>query len=430
MQMAKKKKNICIFMGLTDVCGYYTNLKKGFDEIGIQSSLADLGFMGSQFEYSKDVPSNIWVKVWKYASWQRMKTSRVNVVGKVIWIIVQNAAFIGLFFWAVLRHDTFIFSLATTFFSFLEFPILKLLNKKIICVFHGGDSRAPYQNGKLSDLSGPSLVKLTRKKKMLMTKIRRYADFIIDNPPASYLHDGPIIIFQKLGIPFSAKIRGNSILSNNNEIRIVHAPTHIEMKGTPIIRRVISKMKTKGYPIHYIEIYDRPNQEVLEELSKCDFVINEIYSDVIMSGLTVEAAFFEKPTIVGGYVDEEVRKITSDEEFPPCYFCLPEQLEQAVEKLILDKEYRIGLGKRAKEFLNNKWTPPKVAHRYLQLINGTYPKEWLYDPKDIRYFYGFGPASLIKELIKRTIESGGVKALQISDKPELESMLVQFARSI
>src|SRR3990170_1211052 len=64
------------------------------------------------------------------------------------------------------------------------------------------------------------------------------------------------------------------------------------------ILKFIKKMQLKGHSIELIEIIRKTNAEVLDELSRCDFIIDELYSDAAMAGFATEAAFFGKPAIV------------------------------------------------------------------------------------------------------------------------------------
>ena len=46
---------------------------------------------------------------------------------------------------------------------------------------------------------------------------------------------------------------------------------------------------------------------ILAELARCDFVIDQLYSDYPLPGLATEAAWFGKPTVVGGYAQYAIR---------------------------------------------------------------------------------------------------------------------------
>ena len=102
-----------------------------------------------------------------------------------------------------------------------------------------------------------------------------------------------------------------AVLNEQRLIRILHSPSSPEVKGTYLIRQAINALKAKGYPIDYVEIMGKPNTVVIAELEKCDFIVDQLYSDTPMSGFATEAAFFGKTAVVGGYGWQEVEKLFS-----------------------------------------------------------------------------------------------------------------------
>ncbi len=173
----------------------------------------------------------------------------------------------------------------------------------------------------------------------------------------------------------------------------------------------------------------KPNSVVLSELARCSFAVDQVYSDTPMATFAREAALLGKPAVVAGYGQEEFRRMFPPEQIPPAQYCRPEDLDQVIERLVVDGEYRLELGKRARRFVESQWSARSVAQRYLQVISGNVPRQWVFDPRDIRYLHGFGlPESRAKDLVRAVIEVGGIEALQLSDKPELERMFAQFAR--
>jgi hypothetical protein len=107
-----------------------------------------------------------------------------------------------------------------------------------------------------------------------------------------------------------------------------------------------------------------------------------------MPGFVTEAASFGKPAVICGYYFNQIQSLLPPEKIPPSHYCHPDELMAAIEKLVIDKEYRLELGEKARKFVVNNWSPGKVANRFLQLIEGDFPKMWLYDPMNIRYVHG------------------------------------------
>ena len=418
-----------VFIGLCEIAGYNTALKKGFDAINVKSIFVDLN--SHPFKYDTGTIDNIPLKLIKYLGQKRVATPANNYLNKIFWIFCQQIIKLPLFLWALINYDVFIFGFKSTFFNFYELPILKFLGKRIIYIFYGSDSRPPYINGFFFALPIQKSIRLSFLYKKQIKWIEHYADCIISHPPFSHFHEKKFVQFLKLGIPFTAdKPRTALVKADNHKLITLHAPSNPERKGTEIIRQTIKKLQGKGYCIELHEIVGKPNAEVLTALSACDFVIDELYSDTLMARFAAEAAFFGKPAIVAGYTSYSNWGNILPEEMPPVHYCHPDKLEEAIEKLITEEVYRRDLGRRAKKFVDERWSVKAVAERYMRLIMNNYPEEWLYNPKNIEYAHGWGLSEQqVKSFIRKTIEKGGKKVLQLSDKPELEQKFIEFAYS-
>jgi hypothetical protein len=230
-------------------------------------------------------------------------------------------------------------------------------------------------------------------------------------------------------LPFESSVQGTSHPKGNcDHIQILHSPSDPIAKGSDRIRNSINVLKKKGYNIDFVEITGRPHQEVIEELQKCDFVVDQVYSDTPMAGFATEAAWFGKPAIVGGYYADYIHNDCAREHIPPSLFCHPDEITTAIERLIVDKEFRLALGQKAQEFVRTQRTPKQVARRYLQLIEGIIPDEFMFDPSTIRYVQGSGvPESKSREIIRGMIEQYGIESLCLANKPELERLFMCYA---
>lgn len=420
-----------IFMGLNEIAGYFSNLKKGFNELGIDCTFVSLE--EHPFQYGCDEEPTVLVKYLKKIRSTKKARNIFMQKFKSVLLLINSFLFLC---WTMSKYDVFVFGFNSTFYKYYDLPILKLFNKKIIFIFFGSDSRPPYISGKYfsSNKSIDECIINTRQKKEIIKKIEKYADVIINSPPQAFFHERPFILGAMIGFPFeSSKVLEGTLLKpekkiSNECVRILHAPSNPVVKGTEKIRRIIERLKDRGYEIDFIEIIGRPHHEVILEIMRCDFVITQMYSDAPMPGFATEASYFGKPALLGGYyaamVDEDIPK----KNIPPSVFCHPDKVEETVEKLIVDKEYRLEMGKKARNFIRQHRLPKKVAEHYLKLITGEIPDEWYYNPQRIRYLHGSGISEdNVKKVIRDVINKGGVEALQISDKPELEKLLMEFA---
>ena len=194
-----------IFMGLTEVAGYYGKLKKGFEGLGVECVLIELAPHPSSYTGIDDAGGL--VKLIRACHKKLSLITESSIFTRSLWWRVHQILVLILFCGALIKYDVFIFSYASTFYYYRELPILKLLRKKIIYAFHGDDSRPPYlsglYNGSMSSSQVKGIIELTKTQKETLGKIERYADLIISHPPSSQLHEKPIVSFLLIGIPCS-----------------------------------------------------------------------------------------------------------------------------------------------------------------------------------------------------------------------------------
>jgi glycosyltransferase involved in cell wall biosynthesis len=428
-----------VFIGLTEIAGYYKDLKNGFTDLGIECSFVN--FDNNAFQYGGDDQISVvpWMK--KMITKIRTASLKQQKVKRTLLITVMKFLKIYFFIWCICRFDVFIFGYGRSFFGynfkqfeFIDLPILKFFKKKIIFTFNGSDSRPPYLDGAIMlESKGVTIeqcISMTAQKKKALGKIDRYADYIVDYPAQGLLHNRPFINGLIVGVPRKFNLGTVTIDKLDKEekrIRIVHAPSNPEAKGTAHIQQAIENLKVKGYSIEFIEIKGMPNSVVLENLVNCDFVVDQLYSDTPMPGFASEAAWFGKPVILAGYAQKIVTDLPP-ETVPPTYYCRPEEIEHAIEKLILDDNYRLDLGSKAQQFVKNDWLAKNVAGRFVQIIRNDFPQEWVIDPKNIRHFFGGSlPENRVKKIIRDVVSIGGVQALMLHDKPEAEVAILRFA---
>lgn len=422
-------KKTRIFLGLLEIAGYYTNLKAAFKDCGVECTFIDIS--DHSYKYGGNDTPSVLVS-WK--TWANKKASlNENVLLKNFYFLISHTLSFPLLLWALNRFDVFIFSYGKSFLlKNLDLPILKLFNKKIIFVFFGSDSRPPYieQFIKSEDKSAIlQCIKNTARKKSKIQTIEKYADFTINHPPSSHFHEKKFIQWLFIGIPKKYSLPyNNGSIREDSKIRILHAPSNLAVKGTKKIRESIISLQKKGYLIDYIEITGKSHSTVIDELNKCDFVVDQLYSDTPLAAFATEAAWLGKPSVVGGYYANCILSDVPEDMVPPSLYCHPDKIQDSIEKMIVDKSFRNDLGKKAMEFVKKNWSPEEVAERYLRLIKGDVPVEWYYDPNNIQYLQGGGvPEQCVKNNIKAIIEYNGVKSLQLSDKPELERKFKEFA---
>ena len=423
-----------MFIGLKEIAGYYMNLAHGLREAGY--IVTTVGGSAHPYKYSISTERDILVKLYEYSARKYYTMTRRKLVKKTLLLIVFQVVKFLLFTWAIIKNDIFIFSFGNSFCSnSWDLFIFKLLGKRVISnIAHGSEARPPYIDGSYQTKDGTSLFsieifkKYANKMERNIRTIERWSDVILCWSGNCHFLKRKFVNSFYIGIPWSFEDSWDLKINTCSSVRILHCPSHPAAKGSFKIRSAIEDLKCKGYDIVFIEIINRPHAEVLNELRKCDFVVDQLYSDSPMAGFATEAAWFCKPAVVGGYGWNVLLSHIPKEIIPPSEICHPDEIENAIEKLIINKEYRQSLGKKANEFVRSNWSRNKVSQKFICLITGNIPEHWYNNPEEIEYLYGSGlPENQIKIIVGKIVHKYGVKALRLSHRPKLEKAFLKFA---
>lgn len=436
-----KKKQPRVFIGPCDIAGYYANLAKGLHGLGVPCDF--ICYQAHPFEYGGESPTPFLIRLGR-----RFTESRLNRKNsKFPRAISAMLALLCFNVWGLLtifRYDVFIFGFGQSLLrGNIDLFLLRTLGKKVIVnLAHGSEARPPFINGAIQSKDGvyPSIKKISKsaiKIKRSVSRNESWASVVIGAPlSTSFFYKSRMINFYKIGIPI---LMSDSMLSSSNKfelnqenttlpIRILHSPSHPFAKGTEVIKTAIENLKKRGYLIEFVVIHERPVADVIEEIQKCDFVVDQVYSDSPMAGFATEAAWFGKPAVVGGYGWEILMDYIPEDLRPPSKICHPDDIERAIETLICDKEEREAIGRQAQFFVREKWNAKAVAERFLRIIQDDIPDDWWLNPNDVCYLSGgFQPIEKTKENVREMITQFGIGSLQLSHRPDLEKAFLKFA---
>lgn len=376
-----------ICLGTINICNIFTYLEDGFNQLGIKT----IRIHSNKHRFMYKNNEKFYIRILQYFN---SKLNAKNICLKIFWNIITEIYSFIILIYCMLKCDVFIFSFGTSFLrNNFDLPILKFFNKKIIMLYLGSDSRAPFMAGNKRNLTISEIITLTDKMYKKIAKVECYVDHIINYPPQALLQNRKFIMGLIVGLPFSTfeknNINNENIKKNENVV-ILHSPSSPIDKGTNIIRKIISDLKIAGYKIEYRELIDKPHNEVIKNIKECDFVIDQLFSDTPMAVFSTEAAYYGKPSIVGGYYSLFLKNDIHENVIPPTEYVKPDDLKSAIIKFITDKYYRELKGRESQLYVSNYCSPKKVAERYLKIINNEIPDYWLYDPSKINYFYGYG----------------------------------------
>ena len=437
-----------IFIGLTEVSGYFGRLEQGFKELGLNTCFVAL--QDHRFNYSENHKQSIFVRFASYSVKKRIENRNSNIFQLFFWLNLTFISRLLLFIWALSNYDVFIMGAGSSFFNFHDLRILRLFNKKVIYTLHGTDSRPPYLDGAFlpSDygLSAPvnansgaseddnnisfAHVKIAAARKAQVKKIENSANYVVCGPGWGQFLAKPFVNFVSMGIAMPDNIKrtvdGEALIKKEtDQCLIIHAPTNPHFKGTEIIRKIMSELKAEGLEFTYTEVRGVKNSEMLRLLAQSDLLVDQVYSDTPMAGLAAEAASLGVTTVLSGYCENVHFGNLDPSSAPPIIYCHPDTLKNRIRELITNPGQRAQLGEKARSFVERNWTAKSVAERFLALIHGRVNPDWIVDPLKIPYMYGAGlPDGQIKKNVSNLIKYHGVHALQLSHNEKLLNMLL------
>lgn len=420
--MGVKKR---VFVGMTEISGYYSALV-----FGLRSAGYEVTFFGGNrhpFSYSCEKYSGInWI--YDYIVSKKIGVSDNSFFRKNFWKLLRLIVFPAFFIFNVCRHEVFIFGFATSFHpSNRDLFFLNRMGKRIVSfVNHGSDSRPPCIDGsslyrKEDRVPYSDLRVMTKRMSQKLARIEKYSHVVVAAPLTSQFLKKSFVNTCSLG--FSVGLDHKTVKHreslNSGEIRILHAPSNRRAKGSDIIFEAVESVRKKrNINISYIEISGLPHDRVLDELSRCDFVVDQLYSDFPMAAFAAEAAWHAKPAIVGGYGWHILKKVISEEDLPPTHLCKPEEIEGAIDLLVTNKEYRNELGSRAHNFISKKWCVEEYTKKIKLLLETDPLTEWMVDPNNILYMDGCGVSRKeSQEAIREYISLYGIDAMEIDKYP-------------
>ncbi len=411
-----------IFIGFTTIGYVGIALKKGLKERGY---FAEFYSLDETLPLPKKLNFVKFIRLYRYK--YIVKNRKLHFVYRVLYELFMCIFFI----YTLCKFDAFIFIFAqrTFLYNNIDLKILKMLKKKIIVIEMGSDVRPPYIDGAFFFKSTlEKIYKETIKKKKLVEQIEKYADYILSEPSMAVFHKKEFIKISSIGLP---RIREEYKISNydnfnTNYIRIVHAPSNLEVKGTFFIRSIIDRLKKKfllkNIIIEYIELNGLEHEKVIEIMGTADIVVDQAYADIPFSGCAYEAALLKKPVVIGGEYSNFIKNDYKDTEIFPSLYIQPQDMEKIIENLILDNNKRVYYGNKAYDFVNSKWEYSKVIDNYINIINDNVNKNWFYNPDKLGYYYGgFAPIIKIKNLIKELVKNYGEFSLQVDDKSNIKN---------
>jgi hypothetical protein len=258
-----------------------------------------------------------------------------------------------------------------------DYPLLKLLGKKIISIFVGDDIRHVSADSPVSQSFGLRLAPFYHENvEPLLNKLsplrmaEKYADVILAQPPYAQLAIRP---YKHLYITINLSLYGWNV-PNRDVPLVIHAPSFRQVKGTEEILSALARIKSEGIAFELRLLEGRSNQEVIRELMDADVVVDQLeassYGMLALEGMATGCA------VAGGNhygfipipPNRPIVHIDSTNVYP--------QLKQ----LLTDRDLRLRLAFAGRSFAERYNDHVKVAQNLLQCLEQNEERQYDYYP--------------------------------------------------
>lgn len=342
-------KYLRVFHGLSEVAGQAYYSVKGLKDLGVPTT--HIVWSRNSFRYDYDISLGI------------DKNKKNFFFSLPVWIV-------KIFYYEckILReHKVFHFHFGRSLLFNHDLWIFHKCRKKIFYEFHGSDLRDYRQARKYNKYMPQDENNYGKDYRKRTKKICRYADGIIlhDNELIPYLPDKrPSVYVVPLRLDLQ-KITPVYVSKENKTIKIVHAPTWREGKGSDYLIQAVQALRGK-YDLDLILVENKTQEEALELYREADIIVDQLRIGTY-GVFAIESMALGKPVIA--YITKEMKQ-SLPEDLPICS-ANPDTIQKELERLIQDNELRYNLGMQGRAYAEKYHDYRKNAKMLYEIYSGS-----------------------------------------------------------
>jgi glycosyltransferase involved in cell wall biosynthesis len=145
-------------------------------------------------------------------------------------------------------------------------------------------------------------------------------------------------------------------------VRIAHAPSNREVKGTAHVIAAVEQLRADGVAVALDLIEGVSREEVLKRVAAADVVVDQLLIGWY-GGFAVEAMALRKPVVC--HILEQVPEDNPFGDELPIVRATPATLLERLRELVLDRDLRVRLGAEGRQFCELRHDPRLVARQVL-----------------------------------------------------------------
>lgn len=153
--------------------------------------------------------------------------------------------------------------------------------------------------------------------------------------------------------------------SDKGDIVVLHVPGHYVIKGTPLVRAAIKKLKNEGYIFEYRELHKVSHDVVLQNLADSHIVLSEFYAEV-PGVFGVEAMATGNAVLVSA--DQEIvsslGKVDREAWVTTRYWQIYDHLKSLLDRPEQIEQY----AKAGRLYVENNFSIEKSRRKYMSIL--------------------------------------------------------------
>lgn len=341
--MAPDKK---VFLGLENIAGIFTSLKKGFEQNGISADFYSLN--EHIFGYKTD-------KVITYSD---------NV-------LVRKFQKFFLLLKLLYKFDYFIYdSTGSLLPGFKDVKLFRFFGRKTMVIFTGCDIRLPQ---KVEQFKWNPCRECT-------ASYKNFVGCVLETKPEKIKN-----IEDKFDIIVSAEEAAGSLNRKYNPVlfpvdidkfkytgsnpgkrlRILHAPSHPEYKGTKYVLEAIERLKTE-FDLEFKIIQDVKADELYREIENSDLIIDQMLVG-FYGLLSIESMAMGKPVVC--YIRPDILERSPADM--PVINADPDTLQSVLKDILLSPDKLKEIGQRSRKYAEDHHNAKIIAKQFYELLENS-----------------------------------------------------------
>lgn len=262
---------------------------------------------------------------------------------------------------SVQKYDLFNYWAGKTLLDGIDLQMMSLLEIPTVMTFCGSEIRPIYQAAKQSEFLDPNTWPRESREHNYFERLNDHLDLAVyqyhELEPYVRKHfDNVAYVPRAVDCELITSVQPTT----DDTIRVAHAPSDRQLKGTKYVTDAIDSLKQRGYDIELTAV-EGQHHEVIQDLQQADIVVDQLKLGTF-GVVSLEAMASGTPVIC--YMRDDLRK-----KYPeglPIINGTPNNIERILSELAEDPERRHRLGSCGRRYVENNHSLPIIGEKLIE----------------------------------------------------------------